>query len=255
MSDDTTRAERILRWSIALVWLITGFSVAHPYYRLVGENYLGRLGLPNAVMWLTCAGEIWLGLCLLAGRVPGWVHALQVVLILGFTVILAVLDPALLTHPHGVLSKNLPLLSVIGVVWLLPREGWSRRCVWLLRGGMAIVWIIEGLLPKILFPERAEIELVRNSGLCLGEADVFLRGIGVAEVISGVLVLVLRGRPFRALLWLQLVALVVLPILVAWQMPWLLVHPFGPLLKNLPILAGTWVLARLPAGAPVSPPS
>jgi uncharacterized membrane protein YphA (DoxX/SURF4 family) len=251
MSADPHSAERWLRGSVALVWLITGLSVAHPYYRDVGEEYLGKLGLPAALMWLTCAGEVWLGLCLLAGRVPGWVHALQAVLILGFTGILAWSAPELLTHPHGVLSKNLPLLCVIGVVWLLPREGWSRRCVWLLRGGMAVVWITEGLVPKILFPEKAEVELVEHSGLAWGDAATFLRWVGVAEVASGVLALVLRGRALRALLYVQCAALVVLPVLVTVQRPELLVHPFGPLSKNIPILVGTWVLAR----RPVSPPS
>src|SRR5437868_756310 len=100
-------AERWLRRSVALVWLITGLSVAHPYYRAVGEAYLGKLGLPAVVMWLTCVGEVWVGLCLFVGQVPCWVRALQAVPLRGVTGILAVSSPEFLTHPHGVLSKNL----------------------------------------------------------------------------------------------------------------------------------------------------
>ncbi|MEW5743473.1 MAG: DoxX-like family protein [Myxococcota bacterium] len=37
----------------------------------------------------------------------------------------------------------------------------------------------------------------------------------------------------------QVAALVVLPVLVGWQDPTLFVHPFGPLTKNLPVIAGT----------------
>src|SRR5262249_33455540 len=128
--------------------------------------------------------------------------------------------------------------------WLLRREGWTPRAAWLLRGGMAIIWITEGLFPKVLFQAGWEVVLVRRSGLVPGDAAAFLRLMGACEALSGVAALLLRGRPLRWLLGAQMAALVVLPVLVGWLEPRLWVHPFGPLTKNVPILVGTALLWR-----------
>ena len=53
-----------------------------------------------------------------------------------------------------------------------------------------------------------------------------------------------RRRPLQCLLLCQLVGLVVLPVLVSLHNETLWVHPFGPLIKNVPIIAGTVVLWR-----------
>jgi hypothetical protein len=66
--------------------------------------------------------------------------------------------------------------------------------------------------------------------------------MGLVQLASGVAVLALEGGGLRAVLACQALGLLVLPILVAWQDPRLLVHPFAPLVKNLPILVGTGVL-------------
>jgi hypothetical protein len=236
--------ERALCGGAAFVWLATGLSALHPYYREVGHAYLARLGLPDGLMYATCAAEVLLGLRVALGRATTAVTAVQAALIVGFTVILAVLDPPLLVHPDGVLTKNLPLLATVGTAWLLRREGWTPRAAWLLRGGMAIIWITEGLFPKVLFQAGWEVALVKRSGLVFGDSVLFLRVMGACEALSGVAALLLRGRPLRWLLGAQLAALLVLPLLVGWQEPELWVHPFGPLTKNVPILVGTALLWR-----------
>jgi hypothetical protein len=202
-------------------------------------------------MYVTCAAEVLLGLRVALGRATTAATAVQVVLVAGFTAILAASEPALLVHPDGVLMKNLPLLATLGTAWLLRREGWTPRAEWLLRGGMALIWITEGLFPKILFQAGWEVALVGRSALVRGDPAVFLRLMGAAEVLSGVAALLLRGRPLRWLLGAQLAALLALPLLVGWLEPDLWFHPFGPLTKNVPILVGTAVLLRR-AGRPDS---
>ena len=81
--------------------------------------------------------------------------------------------------------------------------------------------------------------VVANSGLVPISAPTFLMLLGLAQVASGVLALVLRGRWLRWLLLAQVGALVVLPLLVSWQDPLLWFHPFGPMTKNFPISAGS----------------
>lgn len=236
--------ERALVRAVAFVWLATAVLVLHPHYRAVGEGYLDRLGLPHALMWATCAAELVLGVVVALVR-PTWLSfAAQAGPIVVFTVILALLEPLLLAHPYGVLSKNLPLVGALGSATLLAREGMSPRAWWLLRVAMALPWITEGLLPKILFVQEAELEVVRASGLVPMDATAFLHLLGAAQIASGIAALALRGRPLVVLLWLQVASLVALPVLVSVHDPLLWVHPFLPLLKNVPILVGTVVVAR-----------
>lgn len=235
---------RWLRLSVAGVWLATGFAVLHPYYRSIGEAYLEPLGLPPWVMWATCAFEVALGLWVAIAPPSRLDTALQVSMVAVFTAILAVSEPMLLASPFGVLTKNLPLVAVLVSALLVTRGGWSPRALWLLRGGVAVIWITEGIVPKILFQQQVELAVVEGSGLVPFDASLFLVILGVAQALSGVLALVLRERLLTWLLYCQASALVVLPLLVSVQDPLLWFHPFGPMTKNLPIIAGTLIAAR-----------
>jgi hypothetical protein len=252
----TPRPLAEVRWlclSIAAVWLATGVAVLHPYYREVGAEYLAPLGLPPAVMIATCVGEIVLGLRVAFGRPATWLTVLQVLLILGFTTILACSAPQLLVNPFGMVTKNLPLLAAIGTAWLVDREGWTPRARWLLRGGVALIWISEGVFPKILFQQDVELKIAADTIPLSVAPGTVLLVIGACQAVSGVLVLLLRGRPLRVVLVAQIVALVVLPIVVGFLDWHLWVHPFMPLVKNLPILAGT-VLVLLHSTEPGAVP-
>ncbi|MBI3725322.1 hypothetical protein HY251_15425 [bacterium] len=234
----------LARWGIASIWLLTGALVVHPFYRRVGLEFLGRLGLPGWLMLVACAGEIVLGLRVGLGKASTVLCALQVAGIAFFTAVLACEQPALLVHRFGVLTKNVPIVALVLVSWLIEREGWSARARWILRSGMAAIWITEGLFPKILFQGQDELATVVASGLVPGDPSRFLVFMGACQVASGIAALVLDGRALRMLLLCQAAALVFLPLLVSWQDPLLWVHPFGPMTKNLPILAGTILAAR-----------
>ena len=223
---------RWFRWSIAFVWLSTGFLVFHSDYREIGKGYLDQFGLPSWLMYVTCAAEVLLGLYVAARPARGWVTGLQVTLIVGFTSILAVCEPLLLANAFGMLSKNVPLLALIVTVWLLQREGWTKRTEWLLRAGMAVIWVTEGLFPKILFQQQIELDIVAAVNPLPIDAGNLLVILGVCQILSGIAVLIFRGPLLSIVLAIQVLEMVVLPVLVAWVEPILWVHPFGPLTKN-----------------------
>jgi hypothetical protein len=235
---------RLLRWSVAFVWLATGALVLVPEYQRVGGYYLKLLHLPAELMLATCIVEIALGLRLALGRMATWLAILQIGMVLAFTAILASVEPMLLASPFGMLTKNIPLLAAVGTAWLLEREGWTPRAHWLLRAGVGIIWITEGIVPKILYQQETELRVVAESGLVPWKPDDFLFWLGLAQAASGLCVFALSGRPLRILLACQLAALVALPILVSLHDWELWIHPFGPLTKNVTILAGTWLLLR-----------
>jgi uncharacterized membrane protein YphA (DoxX/SURF4 family) len=232
----------LLRAALAFVWLATGLGVFSPEYRRLGEEYLGPTGLPPWVMPATCAGEVLLGLWVLSGRAGAWAAAVQTILILGFTAILSVTQPGLWAHPFGVLAKNLPLLALIGVVRLLETEGWTARATWLLRAGMAILWLTEGLFACVLFQGEEIRRVAASTGLAYPDPATFLYVGGVLQILSAAAALLLRGRPLRLLLAAQLLGLAGVCVVVTRYDPALWLHPFGPLTKNVPVLIGTAVL-------------
>lgn len=216
-------AARWLRRGVAFVWLWTGLAIFHPYYRELGAAYLAPLGLPPEVMYVTCAAEVLLGLRVAFGRAATWVTLLQIVVIAGFTAILSVTQPRLWLDPMGVLTKNLPLVVMLGTAWLLEREGWSRRAESLLRYGLALFWLLAGVLffagtgrPHWSVPQIA-------LGLL-----TFINAGGLAVSLVGVAALLVQGSITSPLLWF---------------------HPFGPLTKDVAIgvaaAAGTWRLVPL----------
>lgn len=239
----SARAEQVLRYSVAFVWLATGLLVLHPGYRAVGDRWLAPLGLPSGIMFFACAGEVALGVWLLARPMTRWLCVLQTALVAGFTVVLAALEPMLLVHPLGVLSKNLPLLALVWLAWLLSSEGWTARATTLLRLGVAVPWLTEGIFPKLLFQQPLELDIVERLGLA-SHASSVIAAVGVLQALSGVAALLLRGRALRLLLWAQALALALLPLLVGAVVPEMWIHPFGPLTKTVPILVGTVVLVR-----------
>lgn len=245
-SADDLRDEALLRRGVALVWLATGLAVLHPYYRQVGAQYLRPLGMPDALMWATCAFEVALAAVLWLRPTDRWQALAQTAPVLAFTLILGVEEPRLLAHPFGVLSKNLPLLGALWAAHALSRDGGrdAPRAERLLRLSMAVVWLTEGLFPKLLLPSPLEIEVVAAVGPSPRLALALIRAAGVGQILCGIGVLLLRGRPLRLLLGALLAALLLLPLLVTYAHPEMWVHPFGPLTKNFPIIAGTLVLLR-----------
>src|SRR4051794_21540236 len=131
MTEPST-AERDAFWlrvGLAFIWLTTGLGVLHPEYQRIGEDYLARFNLPPWIMGMTCIFEVLLGLRVLLGRTATWLAALQAAMIITFTILLGWIEPPLLADPRGVLTKNVPLLALVGTQWLLEREGWTPRAL------------------------------------------------------------------------------------------------------------------------------
>jgi hypothetical protein len=144
-----------------------------------------------------------------------------------------------------VLSKNLQFLVVLAVIDRVERDGdWTQQTRRWLRIGMAVVWMTEGLFPKLLFQQAIELSMVPRIGIHELSPRLLVGALGVCQLASGIAALLLRGKLLRLLLLGQVLALVCLPLAVGMLEPTLYVHPFGPFLKNIPILVGTWIVRR-----------
>lgn len=218
--------------------------VLHPYYQAVGHEWLSRLGLPDVLMFATCLGEIILAGVVLRYPTNLLLAVLQSGAILCFTLILASLEPMLLVHPFGMLTKNIPIITTIWASYFLNKEGMNQKVLNWLKAGVVCIWFTEGLFPKLLFQQSLEIDVVAGWGFSAETASMMIRAVGLGQIASAGLLLGLRGRLLEWLYLAQLAALLLLPLMVTAQLPLMWFHPFGPLTKNIPIIISTFVLWR-----------
>ncbi|MDB6087834.1 MAG: dehydrogenase [Gammaproteobacteria bacterium] len=114
--------------------------------------------------------------------------------------------------------------------WLLPLLRWS----------VALVWILTGIVSLGLFPIASSYELLFRVGVPSALAPLFLYGAAAVDLALGVATLLMRHR--RAL-WLAQAALILFyTIVISLRMPEFWLHPYGPLLKNVPLLAAIAML-------------
>jgi uncharacterized protein YbjT (DUF2867 family)/uncharacterized membrane protein YphA (DoxX/SURF4 family) len=106
---------------------------------------------------------------------------------------------------------------------------------WLLRAGLASMWLIAGIVSLGLYPIEASLELLVTIGVPASLAPAMLAGAALLDIVLGVLTLWPRAPRW---LWTAQIALVtVYTLIITLKLPHLWLEPFGPVAKNLPILA------------------
>lgn len=114
--------------------------------------------------------------------------------------------------------------------WLLP----------LLRFSIAAVWIWTGVVSLGLYPVKESYALLERVGLPSSWAPFLLYGAALLDFAFGLATLVLTRR---RLLWLSQMALIAgYTVIISIKLPEYWLHPYGPILKNLPLLAGIYML-------------
>lgn len=114
--------------------------------------------------------------------------------------------------------------------WLLPVLRWS----------IAAVWIVTAIVSSGLYPVGQSYDLLARSGIPPFLQPLMLYGAAGLDLALGLGILLL---PRRRWLWLAQLGLIgFYSIVIAWKLPEFLLHPYGPLTKNLPLLAAIWLL-------------
>jgi hypothetical protein len=110
-----------------------------------------------------------------------------------------------------------------------------------IRYALATVWLVTGLVVLFVYPKEDSLHLLASVGLTGLAADAALYLGAILDVVMGVLTLMVRRR----WLWqLQALLIVGYTIIISIWLPEFWMHPFGPLLKNLPILVLLWLLYK-----------
>ena len=111
--------------------------------------------------------------------------------------------------------------------WLLP----------LLRSAVAVVWIGTAIVSFGVFPVSESYALLARTGVPAALAPLFLYGAAGLDLAFGVGIFMLSGQRRRLLWRAQVVLIVLYSVLIAWRLPEFWVHPYAPMLKNVPLVA------------------
>jgi uncharacterized protein YbjT (DUF2867 family) len=152
-------------------------------------------------------------------------------------------DPAQITQllgrsPRAVnefipVEESIPLRTSAQLWWLLPLLRWS----------IAVVGIFTALVSFGLYPTQASYELLARVGTPPALQPLFLYGAALLDLVFGIGTLVMRNRVW---LWRAQIAVIVgYTLIITARMPEFWLHPYGPLLKNLPMLAAILLVSRL----------
>lgn len=125
-------------------------------------------------------------------------------------------------------------------------DRWQARLYFLhplLRNVLGIMWLWTALVSAGLYPPDQSLVLLAAVGLSGSLAVAALISATLLDLLLG-LALLLR-RHVKAAAWLQLIAMFTYSLLITWALPAYWLHPFGPLIKNLPLIVATLMLIAM----------
>ncbi len=130
-------------------------------------------------------------------------------------------------------ARAVALESKLG--WLLP----------LLRVAVATVWLAAGIVSLGVYPVGESYALLERTGIPRALAPAMLYGASLVDLAFGVATLTMKRR---SVLWLaQMVVIVLYTAIITWKLPEFWLHPYGPVVKNLPLLAAILLVHQLEA--------
>jgi uncharacterized protein YbjT (DUF2867 family) len=111
--------------------------------------------------------------------------------------------------------------------------------VWAVAGrtAVALVWLVTGVLSLGLYPVAGSLALLARVGLTGPFAQVALYGAALLDLALGLGTLLLRRQALRWAYLAQVALIVSYTAIITVALPEFWLHPFGPILKNLPMLA------------------
>ena len=152
-------------------------------------------------------------------------------------------DPSAITHllhrrpraPEQFIapSEASSTRTIAQLAWLLP----------MLRVSIALVWIVTAIVSLGLFPTSSSYALLLRVGVPGALGPLFLYGAAAVDLVLGLATLLVRRR--RALWVAQMALILSYTLIITLRMPEFWLHPYGPLLKNLPMLAAILTLHTL----------
>lgn len=151
-------------------------------------------------------------------------------------------DAASITALLGRVPRPVPAFIPRAEAARLLREQRVQLGITLLRWSIALVWLASGIVSLGVWPVEQSLAMLARVGLHGSLASIALYGAAGLDIAFGIGTLVLAGQALRRLYEAQIALIVGYTLLIAMFLPELLLHPFAPILKNLPMLAALALL-------------
>ncbi|MGI4738893.1 MAG: DoxX-like family protein [Janthinobacterium lividum] len=129
------------------------------------------------------------------------------------------------------------------------RPALSRRLAladWITRATLGAVWVYQGVVPKLLFPDTGELRILQGAGFSAATAHQVAAGVGIGEILFGLLFWLLPARRLRPVYWLHIWGLLGLGAGALFSQPDVFVAPFNPLTLNVALMALAAVRLLIP---------
>lgn len=111
-----------------------------------------------------------------------------------------------------------------------------------LRWSIAAVWIASGIVSLGVWPIEDSLAMLSRCGLHGTTALAALYGAAALDIGFGIGTLLLRLPLRKRLYEAQIILVAAYTVVIGMFLPELLIHPFAPIVKNLPMLAALMLL-------------
>lgn len=118
----------------------------------------------------------------------------------------------------------------------------------LLRISIAFLWLWSGIVSIFFFPHEQSYQFLAASGITGNAAPIMLYGLAVMDIILGLATL--SAYKIRPLILFQLTLIFLYTLAITFTLPEFWLHPFGPVLKNIPLLVTLLVYLNLEGEKP-----
>lgn len=108
------------RLSLSFLWIFTGI-ISFSFAKDIGYQVLANAEITglfaDICIYAGSVLDIILGIWLLSGWRTSLCCIVQMVIIIIYTVLLSIIDPGYWLHPFGPLSKNIPILILVYILY------------------------------------------------------------------------------------------------------------------------------------------
>lgn len=126
------------------------------------------------------------------------------------------------------------------------QDRWHAKLIYLrplLRISLAFMWLMSALTSSFFYSKQASYQLLATIGITAVWQPLFLYGASLMNALLGIGLLLNYKVKFNCLIQIGLISIYTLIISVA--LPYLWLEPFGPVVKNIPILSSIFILNAL----------
>jgi len=118
---------------------------------------------------------------------------------------------------------------------LHPKQGINAQLTVLLSSiALSLVWIYQGLIPKLLFSNSGEIEILKQSGMFTGNEKNVLTFIGWTEILFGLIILFVHKKSIHVI---NIIVLLLLSAAALFTNAKIFTFPFNPFSLNISMIA------------------